>query len=235
MPTLNEADHLSATLRRLHQHRERSGQQTVAGAVAATDSYEVIVVDGGSTDGTQDIARRLGARLISCTRGRARQMNEGARHARGQSLYFLHADSLPPVDWLRQLREHGPLPCCFRLRFAGQEGMPLLRLYAAFTRLDVQAFRFGDQSLWVRREDFEAIGGYAADWRLLEDNELIRRLRRHCGGFRILAGSVTTSPRKYLRFGFVRTQLVYVLLYTLYRLGASQDVLTAVYARLLRT
>ena len=190
------------------------------------------MVDGGSTDGTREIARSLGARVIHCTRGRARQMNEGASQARGQSLYFLHADTLPPVDWLEQLRAHGPLPCCFRLRFAGQEGMSLLRLYAAFTRFDVQAFRFGDQSLWVRREEFFAVGGFP-NWQLLEDNELVRRLRRRYG-FIVLDDHVTTSPRKYLRYGFVRTQATYVLLYTLYRLGASQARLSGVYRWFLR-
>ena len=189
------------------------------------------MVDGGSTDGTQDIARTSGVRLVCCTRGRARQMSEGARQARGESLYFLHADTLPPVDWLHRLRRHGPLPCCFRLRFAGQERILLLRLYAFFTRYDLPAFRFGDQSLWVLREDFRAVGGFP-DWQLLEDNELVRRLRRH-RGFRVLDGYVTTSPRKYLRYGLVRTQATYVLLYTLYRLGAGQAYLSGVYRRLL--
>ncbi|WP_420459109.1 TIGR04283 family arsenosugar biosynthesis glycosyltransferase [Neolewinella sp.] len=229
LPTLNEADHLSATLRRLRQlagGESLSGRKTRGG-----DSYEIIVVDGGSSDGTQDIARSSGVRLVCCTRGRARQMNEGARHARGESLYFLHADTLPPLDWLERLRRHGPLPCCFSLRFAGQARRPLLRLYASFTRYDLPAFRFGDQSLWVLREDFRAVGGFP-DWQLLEDNELVRRLRRY-RGFIVLDGHVTTSPRKYLRYGLVRTQTVYVILYVLYRLGAGQTRLSKVYRRLL--
>ena len=190
------------------------------------------MVDGGSTDGTQDIALQSGVRLIHCTRGRALQMNEGARQARGKSLYFLHADTLPPVDWLQRLRHHGPLPCCFRLRFTGQEDVPLLRLYASFTRYDLPAFRFGDQSLWVLREDFWTVGGFP-NWQLLEDNELVRRLRQF-RGFRVLNGYVTTSPRKYLNYGLVRTQATYVLLYALYRLGVGQSYLTTIYRRLLR-
>ncbi len=189
-------------------------------------------MDGGSTDGTPEIACRGGARVIPGTRGRARQMNAGAAAATGTYLYFLHADTLVPVDWSQQVGAEEDLPACFRLRFAGQERMPWLRLYAWFTRFDVDAFRFGDQSLWVSREDFRAVGGFP-DWPLLEDNGIVRRLRKYRGRFRILAGSVTTSPRKYLRNGFVYTQLVYVLLYTLHRLGASPARLLRIYTRLL--
>ncbi|MCP9234712.1 TIGR04283 family arsenosugar biosynthesis glycosyltransferase [Lewinella sp. JB7] len=218
IPTLNEAENLGSTLHRLNQ-------------TAPEDSYEVIVADGGSTDATRDIARRYGARIVSGSRGRARQMNAGARVARGEYLYFLHADTLPPPDWLEHLRQRPAVPCCFRLRFEGQEKLPWLRLYAYFTRFDIDAFRFGDQSLGVSRTDFVAVGGFS-DWRLLEDNGMVRKLRSH-RGFRVLDAHVTTSPRKYLRHGFVRTQLVYVLLYALHRLGTGQDKLARIYARLL--
>jgi rSAM/selenodomain-associated transferase 2 len=216
IPTLNEAAQLPTTLRRLTE--------------TMTEDCEIIIVDGGSTDDTTGIARRSGARVIDCTRGRALQMNAGARVARGENLYFLHADTLPPTDWLERLKAHGNLPCCFRLKFMSQS--PLLRLYGWFTRFDVDAFRFGDQSLWVRKVDFEAVGGFP-EWQLLEDNYLVRRLRERTGGFRILDASVTTSPRKYVRNGFAYTQAVYVLLYTLYRLGAGQRLLVGIYRRLL--
>ena len=221
IPTWNEEAHLPATLRRLAEGNP-------------VGSYEVIVADAGSRDRTREVAAHLGARVIPCTRGRARQLNAGAREARGKFLYFLHADTLPPAGCLRILYLHTDgYPACFRLRFDGQRRMPWLRLYSYFTRFDVDAFRFGDQSLWASRKDFFAVGGYPADWKLLEDNYLVRRLRAHRGQFRILPYDVTTSPRKYLRYGFVYTQLVYVLLYTLYRMGAGQPLLSRLYRRLL--
>ena len=222
IPTLNEERYLGATLQRL------------TGAPQTT-SFEFIVADGGSTDATLEIARRYGARVVHAPRGRAAQMNAGALAATGRSFLFLHADTLPPADFT----DHFPVdtevvPACFRLRFRGQESSVFLRLYSYCTRFDIDAFRFGDQALWVLRRDFEAVGGYPADWQLLEDNYLVRRLRRHCGGFRILPDAVTTSPRKYVRNGFVYTQLVYTLLYTLYRCGAGQRALLFLYRVLLK-
>ena len=218
IPTLNEAACLPATLRRLAGHQ-----------------LEVIVSDGGSTDATVALARAHGARVVVSPPGRADQLNAGARIARGTHLLFLHADTLLPPDFTAILRAgRTDLPASFRLRFGGDHRSRLLRFYGYCTRFDVAAFRFGDQGLWVRRQDFAAVGGYPSGWRLLEDNELVRRLRRHRGGFRVLPSEVITSPRKYLRHGTLYTQCVYVTLYVLYRLGAGQRVLDRTYRRLLQ-
>ena len=217
IPTLNEAPYIGATLQRLT-------------AAPRTTSFEIIVADGGSTDATVAIAQEHGARIVRSPRGRAAQLNAGAAAATGQSFLFLHADTLPPRDFARYFPVgDDAAPACFRLRFEGQDGSRLLRFYSYCTRFDIDAFRFGDQALWVLRRDFEAVGGYPADWQLLEDNYLVRRLRRHCGKFRILPGAVTTSPRKYVRNGFAYTQVVYALLYTLYRCGAGQRLLLFLY------
>ena len=222
IPTLNEAPYIGATLQRLT-------------AVPQTSSFEIIVSDGGSTDATVAIAERHGARIVRSPPGRAAQLNAGAAAATGHSLLFLHADTLPPPNFASYFPAgvEAP-PACFRLRFEGQRTSRLLRLYSYCTRFDIDAFRFGDQALWVLRRDFAAVGGYPADWQLLEDNYLVRRLRRHCGAFRILPDAVTTSPRKYVRNGFAYTQLVYALLYTLYRVGASQRLLLFLYRILLK-
>ena len=217
IPTLNEAAYLPATLRQLAGH-----------------NIEVIVSDGGSTDGTVDLARAAGARIVRSSPGRADQLNAGAGHASGTHLLFLHADTLLPPDFVAILRGGGSdLPASFRLRFGGGHRSWLLRFFGYCTRFAVPAFRFGDQGLWVRRQDFQAVGGYPTGWRLLEDNEIVRRLSRHRGSFRVLPAEVVTSPRKYLRHGTVYTQCVYVVLYALYRLGAGQSALYRLYRRLL--
>lgn len=196
---------------------------------------EVILADGGSTDRTCAIGVEQGARVLHCTcKGRAPQLNAGAAAATGQVLYFLHADTYPPPNFevqLQQAVQQGIASAAYRLRF----DLPhwFLRLNAWFTRFDVDALRFGDQSLMVLREVFTKAGGYNECMRLLEDQEIIGRLRRY-GRFAVLPWRVTTSARKYKELGVYRLQGGYFLIYSLYRLGASQERLLQVYRRLLR-
>ncbi|CAM3765619.1 TIGR04283 family arsenosugar biosynthesis glycosyltransferase [Pontibacter korlensis] len=196
---------------------------------------EVIVADGGSTDITQRIATAAGARVLGCERkGRATQMNAGARIAAGDILYFLHADTFPPPDFEEQLTRavmQGYGSGCYRLKFDFQHWF--LRLNAWFTRFDVDAVRFGDQSLFVRRDVFEKAGGFNEQLLLLEDQEIVERVRR-CAPFVVLPAKVITSARKYRQLGVYRLQCSYFLIYTLYRLGLSQERLVKVCKRLLR-
>lgn len=227
IPTLNEAAALPATLTALER------------AWPGRDEYEVIVVDGGSTDGTAELARRWGARTLRAPAGRAGQLNAGARGARGAFLFFLHADTHVPPDLTSHLRAAPPpnkvtepkqaIPASFRIRF-GQDDNFWLRLFGRLGDWNLSAFRFGDQGLFVAANLFRAVGGYREDHALLEDYELARRLRRRAG-FRILPTAVRSSARRYERHGPVFTQLIYVLIFMLYRCGVSQSRLRAVYDR----
>ncbi|MDZ7772485.1 MAG: glycosyltransferase [Balneolaceae bacterium] len=131
----------------------------------ATEAPEIVVADGGSSDGTVREALEAGAgRVIQAPRGRARQMNAGASTAEGEVLYFLHADTLPPEGFDRQIASALASGCsagCFRLSF--RPSHPLLEIYAWFTRFDVDAFRFGDQSLYVTHRLFNRSGGFRED------------------------------------------------------------------------
>jgi len=193
IPALDEAENLARLLPELAR-----------GAAAA----EVLVVDGGSRDATgPTVARHPGARLVVAARGRARQMNAGAREAAGDALLFLHADTTLPEGAVtaieRALAEPAVVGGRFDVRF--DRARPVLRMVAWFmnARSRWSGICTGDQAIFVRRADFEAVGGYP-DIPLMEDIELSRRLKRR-GRLRALRLRVTTSARKWEREGPLRT------------------------------
>jgi len=183
---------------------------------------EVIVVDGGSTDGTQDLVRRFPrVTLIEAERGRARQMNAGARVATGRALLFLHADTtLPPgAQGAIQdaLRSPGVVGGRFDVRFDSPR--PIFKLIATMMniRSRLSGISTGDQGIFVRRDTFEVMGGYAAI-PLMEDVEFSRRLKRQ-GRLACLRLRVTTSARKWEREGALRTIVLMWTLRLLYAVG----------------
>ncbi|TDN38461.1 glycosyltransferase [Hymenobacter sp. UV11] len=199
------------------------------------DSTELVVVDGGSTDPTPRLAAEAGARVLASTRkGRAAQLNYGAAQASGDILYFLHADSHPPPGFERDIRRAvaaGAGSGCYRLAF--DHGHWFLRLNAWMTRWPVLWFRFGDQSLFVRKKLFAQVGGYREDLLVMEDQEIVERLQR-AAPFRLLPRAVVTSARKYLVNGVFRLQGIFALIVLLYRLGVPQARLLRVYRALVR-
>lgn len=193
VPVLNEAAHI---------------ERALAGLARACPGAEVIVVDGGSTDGTQDMVRRVpGVTLIEAARGRARQMNAGARIATGSALLFLHADTtLPPRAQAAiqdALRLPGVVGGRFDVRFDSPR--PIFAVIAAMMNLRsrLTGICTGDQALFVGRRAYEALGGYA-DIPLMEDVDLSRRLKRQ-GWIACLRLRVVTSARKWEREGVLRT------------------------------
>ncbi len=195
---------------------------------------EVIVVDGGSTDGTVEEARQGGARVLRSVKGRAVQMNVGAAAATTDQLYFLHAETLPPADFAALITEgfeQGAVAGCFRLSFDHDHWF--MRANCWFTRFDVQAFRYGDQSLFVRKEVFDRAGGFDERLIIFEDNEIVRLLKRY-GPFKILRASVRTSARKFLVNGVYRMHAIFYLMYFLYQAGWSQERLLHTYRKLIK-
>lgn len=193
IPALNEAANLSRLLPDLAR---------------GCPGADIVVVDGGSGDDTAAVVARLpGPRLLESARGRAVQMNHGARAAGGDTLLFLHADTRLPDGAARAieqtLAEPGVVGGRFDVRFDNER--PLYRVIAWFmnTRSRASGICTGDQAIFVRRADFEAVGGYP-DIPLMEDIELSRRLKRH-GRLRALRLCVTTSARKWEREGPLRT------------------------------
>lgn len=211
LPALKEAAHLATTLEHV-----RLGMPA-----------EVIVVDGGSTDGTPEIARQAGASVVISPPGRARQMNAGAAEATGEVFLFLHADTHLPSGWTDTIR-HTLAPkdiaagaFAFRIReeFSGR------RLVEWGTNLRSRRLQcpYGDQGLFLRRSVFEELGGFA-DLPLMEDYEFNIRLR-HRGRVVTAEAPISTSGRRWIRLGALRTTVTNALIVAGYHAGIQHGVL----------
>ncbi|MEX0662656.1 MAG: TIGR04283 family arsenosugar biosynthesis glycosyltransferase [Balneolaceae bacterium] len=195
---------------------------------------EIIVADGGSTDRTMEIAREEGATILECkNKGRGVQMNEGAVVANGDILYFLHADTFPPDGYDQRIVEaynNGYKSGCFQLRF--DDAHWTLKTYSWFTRFDTTWFRFGDQSLYVEKLLFDNVDGFDESLIVMEDQEIIRRLKKQTP-FKVLAQYVITSSRKYKQNGYIKLQCLFALIWAGYYFGINQEVLTHFYKEML--
>jgi rSAM/selenodomain-associated transferase 2 len=193
---------------------------------------DVVVVDGGSRDRTVAIARAGGARVLATTRGRGRQLNEGARAATGDVLVFLHADAALPADavaWIdRALADPATVGGAFRIRTVADAGRnwlgPFLRI--ADIRSHVTRLPYGDQALFVRRDAFERVGGFP-DEPIMEDVGLVRRLRR-AGRVVTLPAYVRVSGRRFLKHPIAGTLAMWTFP-SLHRLGVPARVLARWY------
>ena len=216
IPTLNEAATIGETLRR----------------VRSSGSCEVIVVDGGSDDGTPELARPQADLVLSAGRGRATQMNVGARAASGQVLLFLHADTVLPPDFPALLENALRNPRVVGGRFdvrLDAEGR-LFRIIETLMNLRSRLSRIatGDQAIFVRSRTFLELGGYR-EAELMEDLELSYRLKRQ-GELACLRERVVTSARRWQRDGIARTIGLMWLLRFLYFIGVSPSYLKTFYA-----
>jgi rSAM/selenodomain-associated transferase 2 len=196
---------------------------------------QIIVADGGSSDGTTEAAARQGAEVIRCSRGRGSQCNAGSHIAKGETLMFLHADTLLPPNAFSLLEDYFANPRVeigtFRLSFDDPD--PVLRAYAALTRFDSMFTRFGDQCIVVRRSFFSKIGGFP-NWPLFEDVQFLRQARRITKVYSFPA-CVLTSSRRFLQLGVFRTQILNVKLFAKYLLGMPPHILLEQYEKSLRS
>ena len=221
VPVLNEARLIASFLRRT----KRLG-----------DSVELIVVDGGSTDGTVPLAMPLADKVIAAPRGRASQMNAGGVMARGEVLWFLHADSTPPEDAVEKIRaalsDSRNAGGCFSLRYPKSEW--IYRVTDSLGNIGVKIFGFalGDHGIFCRRAAFFTASCYFMV-PILEDAELYRSLSR-VGRMRQLPDEIVGDPRAFETSGRYRTTVAYFLILALYVSGVPIRWLNKIYRRVHR-
>ncbi|AHE97736.1 TIGR04283 family arsenosugar biosynthesis glycosyltransferase [Thioalkalivibrio paradoxus] len=209
VPVLNEAARLPRLLGDL--------------AALRTLGHEVIVVDGGSTDRTREIACSACDRVLASAPGRARQMNAGALEAQGEVLWFLHADTRVPPEAAHAVLQSLRGPKCWgrcRVRLSGRA--LVYRLIAALMNLRscLTGIATGDQGVYVTRAAFVAAGGFPAI-PLMEDIALSRALKRACGRPVCLPVRLETSSRRWEEHGVLRTVLLMWALRLAYWRGAD--------------
>ncbi len=238
IPILNEAERISNLL---HYLLKTSSQQNIA---------EIIVVDGGSTDDSQNsilafVSGRTQSRLsnlsaaleetevilLNSKKGRANQMNFGAKHASGNIFYFLHADSLPPKDFDKFIIDNvkeGHLAGCFKMEFDSNHWW--LKFTSWFTKFSWPICRGGDQSLFITRSLFEDMGGYDENYIIYEDNILTKNLY-HLKQFKVIQKAIKTSSRLYKKHGVWKVQYHFFVIHLKHVFGKNPNELYAYYKK----
>ncbi len=221
IPTYNEAENIGKIISYLL-------------SVSQKNNIEIIVADGGSTDNTVELAQEHGALgILSKIKGRAGQMNNGVEFATGDVLYFIHADSRPPLTYFNDIENaiaKGYNCGCYRSQFDSNNFM--LKINAFFTRLNVLFCRGGDQTIFVTRALFEKVGPYKNEMLIMEDYDFLARIRKH-GKFILFNKATIFSARKYDENSWLKVQKANLKIVRMYKKGKSQQEMLETYKRML--
>lgn len=220
IPTLNEATNIDLLLRFLLQNSDDSLE-------------EIIVVDAQSTDNTEGIAQLAGAiTLRSTQKGRAIQMNQGAAIAKGDILYFVHADCVPPPSYLRDIKEaimEGYDLGCYRYRFDSTSF--ILKINAFFTRFSPLWCRGGDETLFISKSFFNNLNGFDEYYVVMEEYDFIKRAKANPANFKIIPKYAIVSARKYLTNSWLQVQLANFRAFRMFKKGINPKIIAETYKR----
>jgi rSAM/selenodomain-associated transferase 2 len=221
IPTLNEAENIGRLLDYLRKNADDS-------------LLEIIVVDAQSADDTEGSARQHGAAVVqSPKRGRAAQMNTGARLAKGDILYFVHADCYPPTSYLSDISEaiNAGFPMgCYRYKFDSKAF--LLKINAFFNRFEPLVCRGGDETLFIEKAVFEHLNGFDERFCIMEEYDFIGRARQ-LFKFKIIPKYAVVSARKYETNSWWQVQRANAKVFSMFRKGAAPEEMAATYKRML--
>lgn len=230
IPTYNEESVISSTISAVYSHSCLSCRAAISCDICCCrgTSPEVLVVDGGSSDGTVAAARSAGAtRVLQVSGGRARQLNAGAAAASGSTLLFLHADSIPPHKYpayiTDALKRPHTVAGAFKLRIASPWWPLRIVEMVTNTRAALLQIPYGDQGLFLTRDRFRAVGGYPLI-AFMDDYAMSQKLAK-VGRIRIANAAVTTSPRRWETVGFMKTSVLNQIIVFAYHLGVPVHVL----------
>lgn len=220
IPVLNEAETISDQIRHL------------LNSTSEDNISEIIVVDGGSTDNSiKRISQFSEVTILSSEKGRAKQMNLGAKQATGDILYFLHADSIPPINFDQLIIDEinkGNLAGCFKMKFDSEHWW--LKLAGWLTQFRWRACRGGDQSQFITKRLFQELEGYNEVFMIYEDNDLINKLYKR-REFVVIQEWLITSSRKYEANGIWKLQYHFWMIYLKKWLGATPEDLFNYYSK----
>jgi len=225
IPVLNEAETIKKNIQHL---TENTSGENIA---------DITIVDGGSIDGTQKIIKEFvetspfSFQILTSEKGRAKQMNTGARNTKGSILYFLHADSYPPKNFdkliISEVKKGNPAGC-FKMKFDSNHWWLLLAGW--LTQFNWRASRGGDQSQFITRKLFDEIGGYDETYIIYEDNILLNELYKR-KKFVVIQKWLTSSARLYRKKGVWHLQYYFLRIYIKKWLGADADELYNYYVK----
>lgn len=223
IPTLNEATNIGQQVERFLSFPRQDLLR------------EIIVVDAGSQDATVAVAEKAGARvLLAPQKGRAVQMNFGAKHAQGAILYFVHADVRPPAscleDVVQTLAQKQRLGC-FTYHFDSDS--PLLKVNAFFTGFNWMANGGGDQTLFLQKSCFWELGGFDEQLPIMEDFDFVWRAKKQQYAMQVVRSRATVSARKYEKNNYFKVQIVNAITFLAFRWGYSPRKLAEWYRKML--